>query len=82
MEFIMSASLSIIIPCCNEADNIPKLVKELVPVLAELAQSRPVEVVFVDDGSKPGPGRRHPHRTGGCAWRDPGDDRRRRHLSL
>ncbi|MBN1218146.1 MAG: glycosyltransferase family 2 protein [Anaerolineae bacterium] len=43
--------LSIIIPCYNEADNIPKLQTEFFPVVAELAQAQSVEVVFVDDGS-------------------------------
>ncbi len=43
--------LSIIIPCLNEADNVPKLQNELFPVVAALAQSCSVEVIFVDDGS-------------------------------
>jgi dolichol-phosphate mannosyltransferase len=42
--------LSIVIPCYNEAENVPKLEREFVPVLAELAQTRSVEVIFVDDG--------------------------------
>jgi dolichol-phosphate mannosyltransferase len=46
--------LSIIIPCYNEVDNIPKLEREFVPVLAELAKSRSVEVIFVDDGCTDG----------------------------
>lgn len=43
--------LSIVIPCCNEADNIPRLASTLLPVAADLARNRAVEVVFVDDGS-------------------------------
>lgn len=42
--------LSIVIPCYNEADNIPKLQSEFLPVATELARTRSVEVVFVDDG--------------------------------
>jgi dolichol-phosphate mannosyltransferase len=44
--------LSIVIPCYNEADNVPKIRDEFFPVVAELAQTRSVEVIFVDDGSK------------------------------
>ena len=43
--------LSIIIPCYNEAENVPKLQQELWPVLVELSQTRTIEVIFVDDGS-------------------------------
>jgi dolichol-phosphate mannosyltransferase len=43
--------LSIIIPCYNEAGNVPKLLGEFLPVATELAKTRSVEVVFVDDGS-------------------------------
>lgn len=46
--------LSIIIPCYNEADNIPKLQSELFPVVFKLAETRTTEVIFVDDGSKDG----------------------------
>ena len=45
-------NLSIVIPCYNEADNVPKLRDEFFPVVAELAQTRSVEVIFVDDGSQ------------------------------
>jgi dolichol-phosphate mannosyltransferase len=45
-------NLSIIIPCYNEADNVPKLRDEFFPVVAELAKTRSVEMIFVDDGSK------------------------------
>lgn len=43
--------LSIVIPCYNEADNVPKLRDEFFPVARRLAETRSVEVVFVDDGS-------------------------------
>jgi dolichol-phosphate mannosyltransferase len=43
--------LSIIIPCLNEQENVPKIQRELFPVVTELARSRSVEVIFVDDGS-------------------------------
>jgi dolichol-phosphate mannosyltransferase len=46
--------LSIVIPLYNEVENIPKLGRELLPVVGELAQSHMVEVVFVDDGSTDG----------------------------
>jgi dolichol-phosphate mannosyltransferase len=48
--------LSIVIPCYNEVENISKIQKELLPVAAELAQTRSVEIVFVDDGSADGTG--------------------------
>lgn len=46
--------LSIIIPCYNEVDNIPKIRSELMPVVEELANDRLVELVFVDDGCTDG----------------------------
>jgi dolichol-phosphate mannosyltransferase len=46
--------LSIIVPCYNEVENIPKIEQELFPVIRELAQSQSVQVVFVDDGSSDG----------------------------
>ena len=46
--------LSIVIPCYNEFDNIPKLEAEFFPVANQLAKTRSVEVVFVDDGSRDG----------------------------
>ena len=44
--------LSIVVPCYNEADNVPMLIGEFVPVVEELARRRSVEVIFVDDGSR------------------------------
>ena len=46
--------LSIVIPCYNEADNVQKLEGEFFPVVNELARTRSVEIVFVDDGSVDG----------------------------
>ena len=46
--------LSIVIPCHNEVDNVPKLQTELLPIAMALAATRSVEVVFVDDGSSDG----------------------------
>ena len=47
-------TLSIIIPCYNEVENVPKIREEFFPVAVQLAQSQSVEVVFVDDGSTDG----------------------------
>lgn len=47
-------NLSIVVPCCNEVDNVPKLASELMPVAADLARKHGVEVIFVDDGSTDG----------------------------
>jgi dolichol-phosphate mannosyltransferase len=46
--------ISIVIPCYNEFDNIPKLGLEFFPVVHQLAATRSVEVIFVDDGSTDG----------------------------
>jgi dolichol-phosphate mannosyltransferase len=48
--------LSIVLPCYNEASNVSKLRGELLPVVLDLARTRSVEVVFVDDGSSDGTG--------------------------
>ena len=48
-------NLSIVIPCYNEAANVPGLKNDLWPVVEHLkktAQWPEVEVIFVDDGSK------------------------------
>jgi dolichol-phosphate mannosyltransferase len=53
---------SIIVPCYNEIDNVPKLRNELLPVIealvedgrAENSEDCSAEVIFVDDGSRDG----------------------------
>lgn len=50
--------ISLVIPCRDEADNIPILQNELMPVVAELRRERSVELVFIDDGSLDGTGDR------------------------
>lgn len=50
----MRTSLSIVIPCYNEVENIPKMKDELLPVIAGLVENYSVQVVFVDDGSRDG----------------------------
>ncbi|MBI5302394.1 MAG: glycosyltransferase family 2 protein [Chloroflexi bacterium] len=47
-------NLSIVVPCYNEADNVEKIRDEFFPVVGALAQTRSVEVIFVDDGSRDG----------------------------
>lgn len=47
-------NLSIIIPCYNEVDNVPKLKNAFFPVVHQLEQNHSVEVIFVDDGSSDG----------------------------
>jgi dolichol-phosphate mannosyltransferase len=44
--------LSIVVPCFNEVETIPKLLEEFAPVAETLAHRRSVEVIFVDDGSR------------------------------
>src|SRR5262245_54348800 len=44
----MSAILSVVIPVCNEAQNVGPLASE---IAAALANRRPFEIIFVDDGS-------------------------------
>ncbi len=43
--------LSIIIPCYNEADSLPLLKQQIVPVLERLSRQYSIELIFVDDGS-------------------------------
>src|SRR4029453_16556732 len=43
--------LSVVIPVCNEADNVGPLAQE---IQAALAGHRPFEIIFVDDGSTDG----------------------------
>lgn len=44
---LTAGALSVVVPCCNEADALPALF----PRLERLAAATPVEFVFVDDGS-------------------------------
>ena len=46
--------LSIIIPCYNEVENVPKIQREFFPIATKLAKSHSLEVIFVDDGSTDG----------------------------
>jgi len=46
--------LSLIIPCYNEEENVEKIKHELLPVMRDLATTRTIEMVFVDDGSRDG----------------------------
>jgi dolichol-phosphate mannosyltransferase len=48
----MDTSLSIIIPCYNEAENVARMAETLFPVVDALAVTQTVEVVLVDDGSR------------------------------
>jgi glycosyltransferase involved in cell wall biosynthesis len=45
-------SISVVVPICNELENIPLLYQQLAAVLPSL--KRPWEIVFVDDGSTDG----------------------------
>lgn len=45
-------SISVVVPICNELENIPLLHQQLAAVLPSL--NRPWEIVFVDDGSTDG----------------------------
>lgn len=45
---------TVIVPCFNEAENVPKMELELLPVLRSLSVANAVEVIFVDDGSTDG----------------------------
>jgi dolichol-phosphate mannosyltransferase len=57
--------LSIVIPCCNEAENVGLLERELLPVVEQLRRDCAVEIVFVDDGSSDGTGDLLERRFGG-----------------
>lgn len=43
--------LSIIIPCYNEAQNVPLIAERLFPVMKELEHEWAIQVILVDDGS-------------------------------
>ena len=43
--------ISVVIPVCNEARNVGPLAREIQPALAD---HRPFEIIFVDDGSTDG----------------------------
>lgn len=47
----MATSVSVVIPCYNEADGIAQLSEKLTPVLDRVAKRYEVELVLVDDGS-------------------------------
>jgi dolichol-phosphate mannosyltransferase len=46
--------LSIVIPCYNEVENVPRIQQEFFPVAARLGESHSLETIFVDDGSTDG----------------------------
>lgn len=49
----MPATLSVVVPCYNEAAGIPQLKERLLPVLDRVAATgREVELLLVDDGSR------------------------------
>lgn len=45
-------ALSIVIPCYNEADSIPRLAQQLTEAMSAWNPQIPWEIVFVDDGSR------------------------------
>ncbi len=45
------ALISVVIPCCNEEANVPRLYQALVGVFAPLASHYDAEFLFIDDGS-------------------------------
>jgi dolichol-phosphate mannosyltransferase len=47
----VGSSLSIIVPCFNEADNVRPLAEALAVSLARMAPEYQIELVLVDDGS-------------------------------
>ena len=50
----MQSNISIMIPCYNEIENIPKMKEELLPIIKEFSSNFSVQVVLVDDGSNDG----------------------------
>ena len=44
-------AVSLIIPCCNEADGLSALEAALIPLIARLADLGVVETILIDDGS-------------------------------
>lgn len=44
-------AVSLIIPCCNEEAGLATLEAALLPVIAQLSERGPVEVILIDDGS-------------------------------
>jgi glycosyltransferase involved in cell wall biosynthesis len=48
------ALISVVIPCCNEEGNVPRLHQALVGVFAPLASRYTAEFLFIDDGSTDG----------------------------
>ncbi len=46
----MTAEISVVVPVCNEAENVAPLATEIAHALA----GRPFEIIFVDDGSTDG----------------------------
>jgi glycosyltransferase involved in cell wall biosynthesis len=53
----MVYDLSIIIPCYNEARNLARLKRHLMPVVDALGRTWSVELIFVDDGSSDSTGK-------------------------
>lgn len=45
-------SVTIIVPCFNEAENVPRIARDLGAVAAQMATEESVELLFVDDGSR------------------------------
>jgi dolichol-phosphate mannosyltransferase len=46
--------VSIVVPMFNEVESVPRLRREMLPVVRKLAKRMDVEVIFVDDGSRDG----------------------------
>jgi glycosyltransferase involved in cell wall biosynthesis len=47
----MSPALSLVLPACNEADNLEPLVAEILAVVSAHPRLAPAEILVVDDGS-------------------------------